>query len=482
MKFGTDGVRGVAHEELTTEFAARLARAASRVLGSVDVMASDGEPGDRPRTVVIGGDTRESTPAFDEALTAGFIAEGVDVIRLGVVPTPLVAFEAQRTGAMGAMVSASHNPWQDNGIKLFAPGGAKLTDEVESRIEAALAVLDVDSATRGPHLPADGTNLSRGSSGESGVDERTSDRSDVDRSVTVVGVDGGTGYADHVLRVLEGRDLAGLRVVVDTANGAACTVAPAILVATGAEVIVVADEPDGRNINDACGATHPEFVASKVLEHGAHIGIALDGDADRLIAVDHLGNVVDGDHIIAICAVDLRDRGLLAHDTVVVTVMTNLGFKLAMVEAGIEVVTTGVGDRYVLEALAAGGHSLGGEQSGHVIFSDHATTGDGLLTAVALLDIVKRSGRTLADIAADAMTSLPQVLVNVRVGDRVPDVADLMADEVAEAEAELGDTGRVLLRASGTEPLIRVMVEAATAEQAQATADRLADIARTRFG
>ncbi|MEP6295789.1 MAG: phosphoglucosamine mutase, partial [Ilumatobacter sp.] len=442
----------------------------SRVLGSDDVMASDGEPGDRPRTVVIGGDTRESTPAFDEALTAGFLAEGVDVIRLGVVPTPLVAFEAQHTGAMGAVVSASHNPWQDNGIKLFAPGGTKLTDEVEARIEAALAVLDVDSATAGSPLD------------ESGTADRSSEHSDVDSSATVVDVDGGSGYASHVLRLLEGRDLAGLRVVVDTANGAACTVAPAILAATAAEVIVVADEPDGRNINDACGATHPEFVASKVLEHRADVGIALDGDADRLIAVDHLGNVVDGDHIIAICAVDMRDRGLLANDTVVVTVMTNLGFKLAMVEAGIEVVTTGVGDRYVLEALAAGGHSLGGEQSGHVIFSDHATTGDGLLTALALLDIVKRSGRTLADIATDSMTSLPQVLVNVRVGDRVPDVAERLSAEVAEAEAGLGDTGRVLLRASGTEPLIRVMVEAATAEQAQATADRLAAVARTRFG
>ncbi len=452
MKFGTDGVRGVAHVELTTEFAARLARAASRVLGADDVIASDGMPGDRPRTVVIGGDTRESTQAFDDALTDGFTAEGVDVIRLGVVPTPLVAFEAQRTGAMGAMVSASHNPWQDNGIKLFAPGGTKLTDDVESRIEAALAVLDASVGSSSEGEPS-----------------------------TVVAVDGSSGYVDHVLRVLEGRDLRGLKVVVDLANGAACSVAPVALRATGAEVIVIADAPDGRNINDGCGAMHPEFVAAKVVELGADVGLALDGDADRLIAVDHLGNVVDGDHVIAICAADLRDRGLLANDTVVVTVMTNLGFKLAMADAGIEVVTTGVGDRYVLEALNEHGHSLGGEQSGHVIFSDHATTGDGLLTAVALLDIVRRSGRTLADIAADAMTSLPQVLVNVRVGERVPDVADRMAAEVAEVEAELGDTGRVLLRASGTEPLIRVMVEAATAEQAQAAADRLADIARRRF-
>lgn len=463
MKFGTDGVRGVAHEELTTEFAARLARAACRVLGADDVVAADGVVGNRPRTVVIGGDTRESTRAFEDALAEGFTAEGVDVIRLGVVPTPLVAFEAQRTGAMGAVVSASHNPWQDNGIKLFAPGGAKLTDDVESRIEAALVVLDATDASEPSTEEASGSSAG-------------------DATSTAVSIDGSSGYVDHVLRILEERDLAGLTVVLDAANGAACTVAPGALRAAGAEVIVVADAPDGRNINDGCGAMHPEFVASKVVEIGADVGIALDGDADRLIAVDHLGNVVDGDHIIAICAADLAERGLLANDTVVVTVMTNLGLKLAMSTAGIDVVTTRVGDRYVLEALNAGGHSLGGEQSGHVIFTDHATTGDGLLTSVALLDAVRRSGRPLADIAAEAMTSLPQVLVNVRVGQRVPNVTDRMAAEVAEMEAELGDTGRVLLRASGTEPLIRVMVEAATAEQAQATADRLADIAHERFG
>ncbi len=445
MKFGTDGVRGVAHEELTTEFAARLARAASRVLGARGT-----------RTAVIGGDTRESTPAFDAALTEGFCAEGIDVIRLGVVPTPLVAFEAQRIDAMGAMVSASHNPWGDNGIKLFAPGGTKLPDDVERRIEAELDVL---AASTG----------------------RASARRLDDVEPTVVDIDGSSGYVDHVLRILEGRRLDGLKVVLDTANGAASDVAPVALRTAGADVIVVADRPDGRNINDGCGATHPEFVAAAVIEHGADVGIALDGDADRLIAVDHRGNVVDGDHVIAICALDLRDLGLLAHDTVVVTVMTNLGFKLAMEAAGVNVVVTDVGDRYVLEALAAGPYSLGGEQSGHVIFTDHATTGDGLLTALALLDVVQRSGRSLADIAADTMTSLPQVLVNVRVGTRTPDVAELMTDDVARVEAELGSTGRVLLRASGTEPLVRVMVEAPTAELAQSSADQLADIARRRF-
>jgi len=446
MKFGTDGVRGVAHEELTTEFAVRLARAAACVLGA-----------DGARTVVIGGDTRESTPAFDVALTEGFNAEGIDVVRLGVVPTPLVAFEAQRSDAMGAMVSASHNPYQDNGIKLFAPGGTKLTDDVEARIEAELAALD------NPRRRSPVGSL------------RTTEPA-------VVAVNGSSGYVDHVLKVLEGRDLNGLKVVLDAANGAASAVAPAALRRAGAEVIVVADAPDGRNINDRCGATYPQFVATEVEAHGADIGIALDGDADRLIAVDHQGNIVDGDHVIAICALDLRSRGLLAHNTVVVTVMTNLGFKLAMEKAGIHVVVTGVGDRYVLEALAAGPYSLGGEQSGHVIFSDHATTGDGLLTALALLDVVQRAGRPLAEIAAETMMSLPQVLVNLRIATRVSDVAELMADDVARAESELGASGRVLLRASGTEPLIRVMVEAPTAERAQASADALAEIARQRFG
>ncbi len=243
-------------------------------------------------------------------------------------------------------------------------------------------------------------------------------------------------------------------------------------------MIVVAASPDGRNINDGCGATAPSLVADAVLAHGADVGIALDGDADRLIAVDHTGKVVDGDHIIAITAKDLRSRGELRHDTVVVTVMTNLGFRLAMRAEGIDVVETAVGDRYVLEALAAGGFSLGGEQSGHVIFADHATTGDGILTAVALLDAVRRSGRPLAELADDAMTSLPQVLVNVRVARRLPDVADRLADEIAAAERELGGTGRILVRASGTEPLVRVMVEAPTHDQAQSVANSVAAAAR----
>ena len=439
MKFGTDGVRGVAGTELTEEFAFRFGLAAARTLAA-----------GRDPVVVIGGDTRESTEALAASLSSGFRSGGVTVVSLGVAPTPMVAFEAQRRGALGAVVSASHNPFHDNGIKLFATGGLKLTDAVEAEIEAELERI-------GPALSA-----------QHPIGSPTS----VDRRP----------YVDHVLAYLEGRRLDGMRVVLDAANGAGCVVGPEILRAAGADVVVVSDAPDGRNINDGCGATVPSHVAAAVLQHGADVGVALDGDADRLIAVDHAGTVVDGDHIIAIVANDLRAQGELRNDTVVGTVMTNLGFRLAMGEVGIEVIETAVGDRYVLEALAAGGHSLGGEQSGHVIFSDHATTGDGVLAAVALLDAVHRSGRTLADLAADAMTSLPQVLVNVRVGQRVPDVTERLAADIARVEAELGDHGRVLVRASGTEPLVRVMVEAPTGEAARAAADDLADAAHRHFG
>lgn len=443
MQFGTDGVRGVALSELTTTFATRFGRAAARVLGP-----------DGPNHVVVGGDTRESTMELDRALCRGFAAEGLDVVRLGVAPTPQVAYEAQRRQAIGAVVSASHNPWTDNGIKLFAHGGVKLVDDVERRIELELREL----------ADRDSRDDDAGSDAPSGrVIDATADHQ---------------GYIDHVLGFLEGMRLDGLKIVLDAANGAGHEIGPAVLRAAGAEVVVIADQPDGRNINDGCGATDPSIVAAAVREHGADVGIALDGDADRLIAVDHTGAVVDGDHIIAIAANDLRARGELRHDTVVVTVMTNLGFRLAMQQAGIDVVETGVGDRYVLAALAAGGYSLGGEQSGHVIFADHATTGDGILTAVALLDAVKRTGKPLADVAGAAMTSLPQVLVNVAVARRMPDIADLLHDQIVEAEAELAGTGRILVRASGTEPLVRVMVEAPSDGLARDVAERLADAAR----
>ena len=438
MKFGTDGVRGVANSELTAEFALRLGRAAARVLSTGDAT-----------TVVIGGDTRISTPMLEAALAAGFAAEGVDVRRLGVVPTPAVAFAAQRTGALGAMVSASHNPYRDNGIKLFATGGIKLADDVEAAIERELDAMQSPVGQPG--------------------------------RIAETGDDVIAEYVDHVVSIAGGRTGSSMRVVVDAANGAASSLARIVFERLGVDVVVIGDEPDGTNINDACGATFPAAVAEAVVARGADVGIALDGDADRLIAVDHTGRVVDGDHIIAIAAIDLAARGLLTNDTVVVTTMTNLGFHHAMRAAGIGVVTTDVGDRYVLEALAAGGHVLGGEQSGHVIFADHATTGDGMLTAVALLDIIARSGRSLAELAASAMTSLPQILVNVEVSERVPDVAELLADDVARLETALAGSGRVLLRPSGTEPLVRVMVEAATAREADRVAHDLATVVRARF-
>ncbi len=438
MKFGTDGVRGVANTELTAEFSLRLGRAAARVLGASGVT-----------TVVIGGDTRASTPMLDAALSAGFATEGIEVVRLGVVPTPMVAFVAQRLGAMGAMVSASHNPYQDNGIKLFAAGGTKLSDDVESAIEEQLLSLQPPLGEPGTIHP-------------------------IDESFT-------SEYVDHVTSIAADDRDGSLRIVIDAANGAAHRVVHGVFDRLVAEAIVIGDAPNGTNINDACGATAPEALALAVREHGADLGIALDGDADRLIAVDHTGAVVDGDHIIAIAALDMLGRGELRHDTVAVTTMTNLGFHLAMHAAGVEVVTTDVGDRYVLEALGAQDLALGGEQSGHVIFADHATTGDGMLTAAVLVDIVARSGRSLAELAESAMTSLPQVLVNVRVAERLPDAAELLAGDVTRAERQLDGQGRVLVRASGTEPLVRVMVEGPTAELARAVADDLAAVVRNRF-
>jgi phosphoglucosamine mutase len=430
VQFGTDGVRGRANTDLTASFALELGRAAARVLGA--------------STAVVGGDTRISTPMLEAAFVAGLASEGVEVIRLGVAPTPAIAFEAARLGAMGAVVSASHNPYEDNGIKLFAMGGTKLPDEVEQRIEQTIGTLAAPS-------------------GEPGAVHGRRDLG---------------GYVDHLVGVLEGRDLRGMRIVVDAAHGAASHIASDVFGGAGAQVVLINAGPDGRNINAGCGATNPAALRAAVTAERAHAGIALDGDADRLIAVDERGDIVDGDHVIAICAGDMRERGVLRDDTVVVTVMTNLGFHIAMRHAGVRVVQTDVGDRYVLEALLAGGYSLGGEQSGHVIFPDHASTGDGMLTGLVLLDVVQRSGKQLSQLAEVAMTQLPQVLVNIAVGLRRPDVAALLADDIAEAQSSLGENGRILVRPSGTEPLIRVMVEAPTRELAQSTADALAERVR----
>jgi len=430
LRFGTDGIRGVANVELTPELVLALGHAAARVL--------DGE------TYVVGRDTRRSSEMLQAALSAGLAAEGIQVLDLGVLPTPAVAFFSAKHEWGGAMISASHNPWTDNGVKFFDIGGRKLTDDQEERLEAEL-----DAGTRSTSSKV----------GEVYTPRRM--RED---------------FADHLVESLEGRSLTGLSIVLDCANGAASDMAPDVFHRLGATVRTIAAQPDGANINEGCGSTHPETLQAAVLEFEADLGLAFDGDADRVLAVDHRGRLVDGDHLIALCALDLQERGKLKDDTVVVTVMTNLGFRLAMAERGVRVHETQVGDRYVLEALDANGWSLGGEQSGHVVFRDLATTGDGILTGLQVADVVLRSGRRLADLADAAMTQLPQVLRNVRVADRdALAAASELWDEVAEVEAELGDHGRVLLRPSGTEPVVRVMVEAPTAEQAEAAAARLSD-------
>jgi phosphoglucosamine mutase len=425
LKFGTDGVRGRALTELTPELVFALGAAAARVL--------------RPSSCVIARDTRESGPVLEDALASGLAAEGVGVVRLGVAPTPVAAWVSAADSVLGAVISASHNPYEDNGVKFFAPGGRKLTDQEEDALEAELE--GVADAVGAGAIVEDAAGIAR--------------------------------WERSLAGSLAGRTLAGLRVVVDAANGAASAVAGGVLRGLGADVTVLHAEPDGRNINAGCGSTHPEELQATVVRLGADVGIALDGDADRALAVDAGGRLVDGDQIIALCAIDRHERGALAGDAVVVTVMANLGFRRGMAAHGIEVVEVPVGDRHVLAALAERGLELGGEQSGHVIFGDLATTGDGLLTAVQLLDVVARTGRPLAELADAAMTRLPQVLRNVRVHRPGAEVAAEVADTATAAAAELGDDGRVLLRPSGTEPLVRVMVEAVTLARAEAVAARL---------
>ncbi|MEO7422499.1 MAG: phosphoglucosamine mutase [Ornithinibacter sp.] len=438
--FGTDGVRGLANGPvITAELALAVSVAAARVLGDAGVT-----PGHRPKAVV-GRDPRASGEFLSAAVIAGLASAGVDVYNVGVLPTPAVAYLTADIGAdFGVMLSASHNPMPDNGIKFFARGGHKLPDEVEDRIEAAM-----DHHMRRPT------------------------GADVGRIVDMQ--DGHTRYISHLLRVLPNR-LDGLKVVIDGAHGAASQVSPEVFRLAGAEVVEIGTAPDGLNINDGYGSTHLEPLRSAVLASGSHLGIAHDGDADRCLAVDSTGTEVDGDQIMGILAVALKERGSLAQDTLVATVMSNLGLLQAMEREGITVVQTGVGDRYVLEQMRAGGHSLGGEQSGHVIFLEHGTTGDGVLTGLMLAARVAQTGRSLADLGT-VMTRLPQVLVNVRGVDtsRVHSHEAVLA-AVQEAGAALDGTGRVLLRKSGTEPLVRVMVEASTQDQARSTADRLAAV------
>jgi phosphoglucosamine mutase len=439
--FGTDGVRGVANRDITAELALSLSVAAAHVLGEAGVFS-----GHRP-VAVVGRDTRASGEFLEAAVVAGLASAGVDVQRVGVLPTPAVAYLTDALRAdVGVVLSASHNPAPDNGIKFFAKGGLKLPDEVEDAVEARLG--EQWTHPIGPDVG------------------RVADAGEL-----------GKQYVDHLLSTLPYR-LDGLRVVVDCAHGAAYEVAVAALSGAGADIVTIGVTPDGLNINEGCGSTQLGALCDAVRRHGADAGVAFDGDADRCLAVTAGGEIVDGDQIMAVLALAMRDRGELRADTVVATVMSNLGFRNAMASAGIDIVETAVGDRYLLEAMRAGGYNLGGEQSGHMLLLDHATTGDGVLTALHLLARVAQTGRPLAELAG-VVDRLPQVLVNVTGVDksRVDSTPELSA-AVREATERLGQSGRVLLRPSGTEPKVRVMVEAPTEPEARAVADELAAAVR----
>ncbi|RSS55000.1 phosphoglucosamine mutase [Streptomyces sp. WAC01280] len=448
--FGTDGVRGVANADLTAELALGLSVAAAHVLAEAGTFE-----GHRP-TAVVGRDPRASGEFLEAAVVAGLASAGVDVLRVGVLPTPAVAHLTGVLGAdLGVMLSASHNAMPDNGIKFFARGGHKLADDLEDRIESVYE----EHRTGAPWARPTGAGVGRVRDYDEGFET----------------------YVSHLLTVLPNR-LDGLKVVLDEAHGAAARVSPEAFTRAGAQVVTIGAEPDGLNINDGCGSTHLGLLRAAVVEHGADLGIAHDGDADRCLAVDAAGNEVDGDQILAVLALAMREAGTLRGDTVVATVMSNLGFKLAMEGAGLNLVQTAVGDRYVLESMKEHGYALGGEQSGHVIVLDHATTGDGTLTGLMLAARIAATGKSLAELAG-VMERLPQILINVPDVDksRVKTSGDLAA-AVTAAETELGSTGRVLLRPSGTEPLVRVMVEAADIEQARAVAQRLADVVKSALG
>ena len=427
LHFGTDGVRGVAIDELTPELARDLARATSRVL--------------QPVAVVIGRDTRESGPALEKAIIDGCAAEGVPVYLLGVAPTPAVAFASERNGWVGIAITASHNPWADNGIKVFASGGVKLDDVEQIEIERVWHALTAEPAPVALGTVHDASHI---------VAE----------------------YATHRFNVIGG-SLAGLSVVLDCAHGAMSSVAAEVFHVAGASVEVINASPNGRNINEQCGATSPQALAQHVIATRADLGIAFDGDGDRLMAVTATGRVIDGDYLMAIAALDLSSRGLLRNLGVAVTVMSNLGFHHAMRYHDVDVVVTPVGDRNVLVALDEYDFVLGGEQSGHIVHRAHATTGDGLLAALVLCEYLVRSKESL-DEAVTIMETYPQVLINVRTENRVHDPVADIASQIAAAEKELGDEGRILVRASGTEPLVRVMVEAANESLAHSTAEALA--------
>ena len=443
--FGTDGIRGLANRDLTVELALDLAVAAAHVL-----VESSSNKNHRP-TAIVGQDSRASGEFLEAAVVAGLTSAGINVYRVGVLPTPAIAFlVAESKADLGVMISASHNPMPDNGIKLFSRGGGKLDDVIEARIEARMGEEWLRPTGRG-------------------VGRAINDESAKER------------YLQHLLASVS-TPLAGITVVVDCANGASSFVAPEALRRAGAKVIAIANTPDGWNINDGVGSTHLSHLRSAVLEHGADLGIAHDGDADRCLAIDATGAEVDGDYILSILAKSFKSRGMLKGNTVVGTVMSNLGFMHSMKDAGIDVVTTAVGDRYVLETMLEKDYAIGGEQSGHVIMRDYANTGDGILTALQLIQEIVRTGKTLAELAA-SMVRFPQVLINVKdVAKEKLDGSAVIAAAVKKAQDELGSNGRVLLRASGTEALVRVMVEAQSDNIATNIAQQLADVVKGELG
>ncbi len=458
LRFGTDGVRGDADNDLPAWFVDALARAVARVL--------------QPERVFVGRDTRASGPRIEADLAVGLRAEGVEPVLLGVLPTPAIAFVAAAAGVPAAIVSASHNPWSDNGVKVIGADGRKLPDEVEAAIEGELerSPFVAFAARRDTRLAAAQDSGELAALAAIGIPSFGADEASAD------------AYVSHLRSTLDGRGLDGLDVVLDCANGAGFDIGPRVLRAAGAHVRVLHAAPDGRNINDGCGSTHPELLRRTVVEQRAALGLALDGDGDRVIAVDERGELVDGDQLMTMTAIDMHARGALRNGAIAVTVMSNLGLRRAMRAAGIRVVETPVGDRHVVAAMRANDLVLGGEQSGHIVYSEYATTGDGLLTGLLVCDLLRRTNQPLSALAAQ-MTRVPQVLVNVRVARRV-DLATstALAAAILSIEQELGDTGRVLVRASGTEPLVRVMIEADAQSVADTAAERLRSLVTSEFG
>ena len=447
LKFGTDGVRGEFGTELTTSYVAALARAAAKVL--------------QCKLVVIGRDTRESGPALEAAISQSLSSLGIEVHLMGVAPTPAIAFAAVSSEAVSFAITASHNPYTDNGVKIFGRGGRKLTDEQESRIETELEL----------ELSGD---VSRA------LDHQQSEAGS--KSLAVSHPEYLKRYCAALVAGMSKNALAKLHIALDCANGAMSEVASAVFTGLGAKVSVIHNSPNGKNINHLCGATEPSELKAFVKKINADLGVAFDGDGDRLIAVDDSGSIVDGDHLIAISAQDMKRNGTLRNNKVAVTVMTNIGFHQAMKQSEIEVVTTPVGDRSVLIAIQENDLSLGGEQSGHIIYHDVATTGDGLLAAIRLSALIANSSQVFSQLASDSMTSFPQVLKNIRVAKLAENVAQIFATEIAAAEKILGDNGRVLVRSSGTEPVVRVMVEAQENHIAVCVATTLVTAITARLG